>query len=622
MAFLAFLLCVAVVPQLTDTPWSPHQAVMFVIGAAGIPLLFARALGYGRAEWGAPTVWAARFALGFLVAGFLSALLSAKPSLAFVGLFEWGTGWGFMVALAGAWALGSGLGDQGREILERALIVGAVVNAVVAILQETVGLGSIGIPMAAAQANGLLGNPVYLGALLVGALALLAPRIRTDLRRWWLPVVVVSVGLGMTGERLPSLVAVIVVVWALVSAFRARPADAGAGSGARRRLIGFAVLTGLGGVVGSQAGQWLHGFGVASSLASSNTGGLYSDRFEAWRVAAQVLPHRIFLGYGPGQFRAATLAHFPLAFDRAHPAGFFSDAHNFIVEYAVTTGVIGLGFFLVWVGLSFWQRRGPLVGFAAVLLLTGLAEPLNIVVTTLAVLALGAARPRRAAADPVERLSGEAELGVADWTFPLRRACVAGGLVGVLLGAALVTGDILYTKSAAQFAVGEDASALRYGNAANFLLRYWPEPASLLGQIHVITGTAAGHPGGVTLGEIARPGQGRLDPAIGWFQVAARRDPTNGGLWNQVAGLQASAGEDGPAYQSALRAEQYSPWNPNILRNLATIAAGRHDTVAERHWLTLYLEVEPNATWARQDLTQGCAATAVNGFHGPNSGIC
>ena len=105
---------------------------------------------------------------------------------------------------------------------------------------------------------------------------------------------------------------------------------------------------------------------------------------------------RPIVGYGPNQFRSATLSRYTPSLISAMESDIYNneeylDGHDFVVELAVTVGVVGLGLFLVWLCFCLRRGTGPLLVFALVLLASELAEPLNPVITTLAFVALGAA---------------------------------------------------------------------------------------------------------------------------------------------------------------------------------------------------------------------------------------
>jgi hypothetical protein len=389
-----FALCVADLPRLATSVWAPKFAVLLVMGAAGIPVLLLRAFGRRgqssgtelrargsrterRARGSRTERRAARFAVAFVLAGVVSMAGAARPLLALVGLYEQGTGWLFVMALAGCWALGTYLRAPDRDLVATALIGGALVNAVVSILQQATDLSSVGLggfPNGTAPAlpDGLLGNPSYSGALLAAALALIAPRFLAQPRRWAVPAAVIGVGLGVGGERLPALVALavcLVVVW-IARTHTAASVPAGESdrvdlSSRMLRSVLFSVPS-LGGViVGSIVARTSGGVGVVSHAAQSTANETFGQRFHAWSAALHAIGHSVgshlAFGYGPGQFRAATSAYFSVSFERSSGVT-FTDAHNLFVEYLTTTGIVGVVLLVCWLGCTVIPARGPMPG--------------------------------------------------------------------------------------------------------------------------------------------------------------------------------------------------------------------------------------------------------------------
>ena len=459
-----FALTVVNLPKAQYTDWAPEAAVALVVGVAGLPLLVARAIGRGGARRTSSEVWAARLAVGFVLAGVVSAALATSPTLATLGLYQHGTGWVFMALLAGWWALGTGFGPTDRHRLETALVAGALVNASLAILQQLFGLSAIGLEGLGGQPDGFLGNPVFLGGLLAGSLVLLAPRFGAEPRRWWLPVALVGLGLGVDGERLPALLALVVVVWLATAAFWAQRRDPS--SGRRRSILSleFAGLTAGAVLLGSGLAKLRGGLGVVAHTASSSSQETFGQRFHAWIAAAHAFAAHPILGSGPGQFRAATSAYFSAADVRADGSvlGTFPDAHNLIVEYATTTGIIGLGLLVAWVVFSVRGRSGPLLGFAAVIGALELAEPLNVVITPLAFIALGGAAlhlgtAERTGPDGERPGPKEASGRPPGWIGPAGAVLAGVTAIGALL---LVIGDVSFESARAANAATQYSAAV------------------------------------------------------------------------------------------------------------------------------------------------------------------
>ena len=179
----------------------PHEtlvpekaAVLLPLGALGLPFLVVMAI--GRLDRSPSMIWGARAAVAFLAWAALSAALAATPESALFGLYAQMTGWIFLLCVAGAWAVATQLRNSDRGMLELAIIAAATGNGIFAVIEQHHDLSSIGLPLYPGylQPIGTLGNPVFLGALLAAALALVAPRfVRSPL--WWSPVVIV-LGVG------------------------------------------------------------------------------------------------------------------------------------------------------------------------------------------------------------------------------------------------------------------------------------------------------------------------------------------------------------------------------------------------------------------------------------------
>jgi len=146
---------------------------------------------------------------------FVSALLSPSPNLGFFGLYLWGT----------AGCSGSccrRLRDRGfawpkdRRWLLAGLLVGSVGNALVAVFQIVKNLPTPGLSLYdASQADGLMGNPIHLEALLLGGLALVLGRACRSPLRWGAVVLVLAAGLEFSFERLAVAVLAVLVLYAL-----------------------------------------------------------------------------------------------------------------------------------------------------------------------------------------------------------------------------------------------------------------------------------------------------------------------------------------------------------------------------------------------------------------------
>jgi O-antigen ligase len=567
IAFGIFLLTVAVAPSWSTSSWAPKEAVLCVLAAAGLPVLIA--LAWRRDGDTATGVRIAScLALLFVVVALVSALSSPTPAIAMVGLYQWGTGWVFVAGVAGCFALGTRLGQNGRRLLETLLIFSGIANAAVGLLQLTVGTGRLDLPLyPGGLADGLQGNPFELGALSVAALALVESRFNRDPRRWCLPVAIVAAGAGACGERMPVLLVLAVVAWAIWQSTGARMRRAGRKLG--RALI-FAALSVAGVLAGSLTASYSNQSGSLQRAAGSTSEETFGQRFMAWHQGLRAFTHHFLVGAGPGQFRSVTSALFPLSFMRAAPTTVFTDAHDIFVEYLVTTGILGFLALVAWLLVALVRARGPLVTAALVLLAIELVEPLDPAVTPVAFCALGAAmltpRARQIASEPR--------------TFPVAWRAVVGVfiVVGLVAGALFFVGDLLMQRAQSEYNLARDQPALADATTADDILRAWPDPASLVSQIHFYMG----------LGD--HPSQREL--AIVWARTAAERDPTNPALWGTLAGYQLAANQFADSQQSAMQSLKYLPWYPGAFNDLGVASLALGENAAAHRWFGLSLEVE------------------------------
>jgi hypothetical protein len=597
----AFLLTVVALPTVGTSDWPPEEVVALVVGVAGLPLLLARAIGRPDARRSESEVWAARLAIGFVLAGAISTATSIAPVLSTFGPYFYGTGLLFMVLATGWWALGTGLTRSGRRLLESALIAGAVVNASLAVLQQLFGLGALGLAGLNGQPDGFVGNPVFLGALLAASLVLLAPRVETRPQRWAAAVAVVGVGLGVDGQRLPALLALVVVVWVAVTAWRRHRRDPDDDASAWHRALLFGGVTVASILIGSLVATGRGGLGVIRHTADSTTNETFGERFHAWGDALHAIGAHPLIGSGPGLFNAAVSRYYSLAEVRIDGSDLplFYDAHNFLLEFTTTTGILGVVLLVAWLVLSVRGRSGPLLGFAAVIGVMELVEPLNVVITPLALLALGAAtlggRPMVAGPDggtaPARRDRPRAAR-VPRWAGP---AGLALSVLALIPATVLVIGDVDFASGITQYARGQDVTAAASASTATTLLAPWRDPAILLEDIH-LTFAASGLPG-------------QLAQAEHWARVVVARDPSDAEGWTSLAQIQGETGHPTAARQSALRALADAPWFAPALDVLGVDSALRQDNAAAERDFRRSLEADPDQKDYRSvliELEKGC----------------
>jgi tetratricopeptide (TPR) repeat protein len=97
--------------------------------------------------------------------------------------------------------------------------------------------------------------------------------------------------------------------------------------------------------------DWIHSHATLSRLANTS---LEESRFLAWKAATDGIFDRPLFGWGPENYRSAFDLHAPAGlFSRYEPNQWFDRAHNQILDIGATTGLLGLGTYLVFYILVF-----------------------------------------------------------------------------------------------------------------------------------------------------------------------------------------------------------------------------------------------------------------------------
>ena len=479
---------------------------------------------------------AARLAAGFGVWVLVATLLSPLPAIAFFGLQARANGALLGLSLGAAWAIGVSSGREAAAAIETVLLGVVGLNAVVALIQGTSGVGT-----AFGHAQGLFGNPVFLAGLLSGGLWLVVQRFRTD-QRWGWAVVLVVAAIQTTGSRFALLLLPVVVVASLYVLTRRRTA-----------LLVLAIVAGvaLGGALAAVGGT----SSATARAGQGIAGGGFSQRLEIWSWSARAVTHRPVQGQGPGQVMAATERFKTLAFARHDPERTFDDAHNLIVEYSVTTGVPGaallIAFTVVALLLAGW--RSPLAGFAILALALHGVEPPHAELTPLVFLALGAA---------------------ATGLDPLL-IHVPRGLRAALVSLAAVVGGVIVVGSGYGFELTEQRVPC---------LQRQPHCAPAAPDVVV---PLSAH-------RQDRCANTKLKGAARWLTITAAHEPYVASLWTQLAFVEEQNGDfvDAEAhYRRALEDNRYSVDTLNRLVALL-IRTGRSQEA--RAYIDRSLQVTPD----------------------------
>src|SRR6478735_9129075 len=521
-------LLVVVAPNVSARYWTPKVVLVLVALVPGLVVLV-------RDAWARERAAIAGVAL--LVVAAVSTAWSPRPLLALLGPYNDGTGWLFVAAVVGAWALGRRLSPAAARMLGSVILAAAVANTVMTWLQMSSAFSDGLFDRVDGRASGLLGNPVHATAFLVAAFALAVERCRepvgetrTSRLGYFAACALFASGVQLSGGRIGLVLLGLVVALALVRA-------------GWRTTLTVVVLGAVG--IGFASLAYPSDSGAASRLAGSSSSSVLG-RVDRWRMALPAVADRPVLGIGPGLYRRGTSPHDTVAAARAFGAdALYQDGHNFVVEYAVTTGLLGLALLLTWLVLAAIGARGELAWFAAFGGVSLLLQPQFVGLTPVLALALGAAAPRRVP-DPASAGAG-VTVG--------RMVGGLGALVGLVLAVVLVRGDAQFYRATSH---RQPETARRAAQE----LAPWPDPAQFLARLELRRMSA--HP----------DASGR---ALRAARMAVARDRSSPESWLLVGEIEVARNRPAPAaraYQEALR------WNPQstaALLALARLSADRGD---------------------------------------------
>jgi tetratricopeptide (TPR) repeat protein len=526
-------------PIAASETFTPKYALLVLLAAVGlVPLC--------RLAIGSRYVWPARFGIAFILVAMISAALSPSKLVGFFGLYLWGEGAVFLTGLIAAWAIGVCLGPVTRRWLYVGLLVGAAGNAVAAVLQTTLQLNTQAADLSGfglfggTQADGMMGSPIHLEAILLGALALVLGRACLSSYPRSLGygalVALFSAALEFSSERLAVLVLIGLGTYAVV-AYR------------RRSLLYLgSIALGFGAALLGGGGNSL-----AQRVAASSASTTYGLRVHgALDAVLATLRHQPLLGFGPGEQRNALYLYQPLSLAKSlGPGRSFTDVHDLPANILVMTGVVGFVLFAAFFAGGAWRARGAFAGYAAASLAVSLAEPMNVGVTPLAFLALGAALASSCG---------------SPWTGPARAprrpaTALAGGLALLALVPAvlMLASDILDHSAQMHFSLTD-------AKTADALLPIWPQTAQELIEIYNYESL------------VDRPAS-RADTvaSVQWAVRAADRDPSDGEEWVVVGEGYLALHDLSAARAAAQRAIADYPLGTAALELLGLLDADRGD---------------------------------------------
>jgi hypothetical protein len=437
--------------------------------------------------------------------------------------------------------------------VERALILGAGANAAIAVLQMVADLSAFQLWRFDGRSSGLWGNPVYLSGFLAGAVWLVVPRVRHRPLAWGAFVVLLATALQVAGGRFAVALLAVVLVASWVT------------SGPRLAVL-LAACLGLGLLLGTGLAAQSGGASVSRRTTVAAASGV-RPRLESWATARAAIAERPLLGHGPGRYRAPPPPHPTFAMARADGADrLYADAHNLVVEYAVTTGVPGLALLLTWLALAVRRARwrSPLAGFGLLVLAMHLVEPQNVGLTPLAFLALGAAAPVARLPRPVVPFAG--------------RALLAGA--GVALAGTLLTGTYHLEQAHLDFTLAD-------ARVARGLLPPWPEVREQTARIYTFTAKTERDPD-------ARA------RALQWRRAAVAADPDDPAGWLDLAEAELSADHAAGAREGFAQALERNPWSARAMNGLGRIAMAEGQSARAGELFRRSLAVSPNQPAIRE----------------------
>lgn len=562
LAILAYAGALLVVwsPSLNFALLTPRMALVFTALGPGLVVVAGLARRADRA---------ARWAGAYLLWALVAVVVSHHPRQSFVATYGTDVGWIYLAGYFAAWGLGRRLGPRARRVLPVVLLAGLGLNVCVAVLEAA--LNPTGdLATDGGRVNGLMSNPLFLGGLLAGGMAMTGAYAGTSPSRRRLAVlalVPLGLALNLTGSR-AALVGGF--AFAVLSAFlggrRAAPAVDAAGAaapnGRARAGLRIAALVGGAIVVGILMSLPLQrAEGGSTRLTDTSTSGGYTSRGIMWRIGLDAAAQRPIAGWGPGRFGEATSPHTTAEFVRAEGSDrLFYDAHNLIVEHLVTTGVVGLVLLSGFAWSTVRRARGPLAWFAAGIILTWMFNPVSVCTGPLALLALGAAA-RVESADAV--VPGR-------WVLPARLVGAALFVLGALAGVRLVWADALLDRGVASGDVATMEHAARLLPADSVVINMLAQARSQVAD--------------------ARPTAANRAAVVRETRRSAELDPTRS-HWLVIDGYAAmyygpgTKAEDARAGARRFReALQLSPWSVEAMGGLRRVAIAQHDKAAERHW--------------------------------------
>lgn len=517
-------MCIGHLTFFAYSSWTARVVVMLVLLPYGA-VQFVRLV--ARRERGA-LAWS-----GFLAVLIVSALMSAAPRVALIGVGGSSQSAAFFMGLACVWAAGRFASRQARRFVEPVLIGCLGLHLLVGVVQVGFGISSGPLATFPGRASGLAENPVYFGALMALGAVLCAWHLYLD-RSWsWTVALVLAVaGVSLSGSRV-AFVSCLVVMFGVALARRPvlwRQVVAGAAAGSVAAYLYSRVV------------------GARTSLERVATSG-DDGRWDVWGFGVQAFLDRPFLGWGPDRFRTAIQGHVSDAFviqnDAVGKVG-WTDPHSLPLGIAVGSGILGLVALGILVVVLARTTGGPLAAAAGAIVLTWLLQPLFIVTAPIAALLLGMAVKQDASAAELREQGVRRDVGL--------------GLValGVLLAGTVAVADL---RVVAADSLSETAAAWRW---------YWRDP--------VVADDLADS---FTLASF-QVDPGFAEDAIEWSERAVDYQPNRAVWWARLASRHLILGDDDAARAAAERAVELQANEPQAWVVLKSVAREMGDADLEQ----------------------------------------
>lgn len=524
----AVLLCVAFAPMFVMSAWSPRFVILLCLLPVGLVAIGSLVVARDAA---------AIAATAFVGVATLSAALSGNPRVSLLGQLGKESSALLLAAFFGCWAIGRRLGERGRALLPFALLLGLGVNAFAAILQVLTNSHAGEFGLQSGRAVGLTANPVQFGALMAGGAAICGVQALTTTSRRWFPwlagVVVFSMAVDMSGTRIAVLSLAVVIVGEVLM---------------HRSWRALAVVAAV--VVGVLVSATVSE--VKSTGGSSTTRVTDSfDRQSAWVYGLESFTERPLLGFGPGEFRAATQHRYSADFVRTAASNevrqAWFDAHNLAVEYLVATGIVGLAVLAAFGWFALRTARGPLLAAFLAIAASWTMQPMAVSTAPVAMLALGGAAPALSALELRRPRLGRVGLAVA-------------GVIGLLLGGFYAVADRrLDAAMAARDAPRVEAAASWFPADAVV--------ADVVAQAWV---------------DAYLDKKADEQPLLEWSRRTAAREPDRPLWWIRLGARQMVLGDPSGARTSLQHAVDLEPWSPTAWRLLLQLARDTSDTALEQ----------------------------------------